>query len=248
MDKSLSNKELSEITNLNPTILSNYLKRLQKVGIVERNIDTRRYQLKNRDVTEETLFLNDLSELVQAQIKKHLNEPESRDPIFSIGYGFCMVENNQDFLKKLETAFCKPENMDILQKVDSMILNEWSDYVLSLGAFTENERKIIVQHFQMVNELEEMTKNQVEAKEKEMLNEPKAGDQLTIPLTLSETETKRYDEILSFLHNNQKTWAKFYNKRSQAPRTLIVHPALGFPAQKYEEMIDNLLSRGESKS
>jgi DNA-binding HxlR family transcriptional regulator len=230
---SKSNKQLRAGTKLNKNCLSDYLKRLQKIGLVERDIDTRIYHV-TEDFSEETLFVNDIAQLIQSQVDKTISEKNS----FSFDVGFCTVENNSKFLKQLETAFAKPENSEVLKEINKLVLNAWRDFVLSSASFNENERKIIGQIDQMAKELHDMTRGQIIAKVKET---PYHQD-CAVALALSDTEKKRYDEILLFFGDkkNQKIREKCFNKTSDPPKSLLVFTPLGFSAMDYEERIEKL--------
>jgi DNA-binding HxlR family transcriptional regulator len=232
----MSFDKLASETKLNRTCLSDYLKRLQKIGIIDRNIETRIYQI-TENFSEETLFISDIAQLIQKQVDKTVSEKNS----FSFGEGFCTVENNNEFLKQLETTFAKnPENLEALKKINAIVSEAWKEFVTSSRSFNENERKIIRQIQQNSKELEEMTQDQIETKEKEF---PYQDHEFK--LTLSEIDEKRYDEFLAFMDDkkNQKIYEKWFNKKQASPKTLVIFTPLGFSAFGYSERIEKLMKK-----
>jgi hypothetical protein len=234
----LSNKEIGEATGFShqPALLSDYLKRLQNVGLITRNIVDRRYYLK--EMSTEILFFNDIARLVQSQVDKTVYEKKEHN-VFGFGYGLYTVENNSEFLEQLGNAFAKPENLELLRKVERIVEGEWNDFILASKAFNEVEREIIRQHFKMTNELREITRSQIEAKDKE-----NSGTANEFKLVLSEPEKKRYDEIMLFLNyaKNKNIMEKWYYKTMGSPKTLVVFAPLGFYEEPYEIKIEGLLN------
>jgi DNA-binding HxlR family transcriptional regulator len=264
-EKPLNNKEIGEATGFlhQPNLLIRYLRQLIKIGLVERDNETRVYRIKDKGYSEETLFLNDIAKLIQSQVDKTICEKNS----FSFGVGFCTVENNSEFLKQLETAFTeKPENLELLTKMNNLVSDAWHNFVLSSRTFDETARKIIRQAEQMTVELRKITNDEIEAKKEEIqysqmaiiykegfkadiVNMEKPDQNCEIAFTLSEKEKRRYDEILIFLNDkkNQKIYEKWFNKEQNTPKTLLVFTPLGFSSIDYEEKIEKLLPRENDK-
>jgi predicted transcriptional regulator len=257
--ETLAFEELASETKLNRTCLSDYLKRLQKIGLLAKDIETRKYHV-TEDFSEETLFVSDIAQLIQSQVDKTISEKNS----FSFGVGFCTVENNSEFMRHLETTFAeKPENLVALKKITNIVLDAWKEFVMSSRSFSENERKIIRKSMQLTEELRQITKGQIKTMyqhqaviyatsgfKASVVNMKDSSQYNDVNFTLSDTEKKRYSEILNFQKDkkNEKVWEKWFNKEQNSPKTLLVFTPLGFSAFNYEERIEKLLPKESEKT
>jgi DNA-binding HxlR family transcriptional regulator len=259
------NKQLKEKTKLNKNFLSLYLKTLQKSELVGRNID-RQYYIKNKILSEEMLYFNDIALLIQDQIKKSLTDQKERNQEFFYDYwtgdtlGFITVNKksafDSAFLEKLKAALKEPEKKQAFRTVAKIVKTEWRAYVLSFKMFSENERKIIDQWDKTMAELLTIIYSHLSKKGKELFNNDEImrsekGNQLWLDPSNSnppsESEKKRVNEILDFLYDpkNLKIYSKYDKKMREAPKTLIVYSLLGYAFYQYKEykkQLDNLLS------
>ena len=259
-DKPLTNKEIGEATGLlhQPNLLINYLRRLQKIGLVERDIDNRKYFIKSKILSVETLYFNDIAQFIQNQIKKSINDQKEKNQEFFYDYwtgdlfGFATVENNSAFLKKLNSVLNEPENKQALRTVAKIFLTEWRAFVLALKVFSENERKTISQMEKSLSELFAIIYNNLSERDKERFDDDAImfsekglkinHDSLSM---LSESEKKHVNEIVVFLSDkkNLHIYEKYVNKAKEAPKTLLVYSLLGYAFRgykNYKKQIDSL--------
>jgi len=243
----LNNTKLGEATGLShqPNVLIDYLRRLKKIGLVERDLDNRQYYIKNLILSEEMLLFNDIAYLIQNQIKISINDQKEKNQEFFKDYwgkpiGFATVENSSEFLEKLKARLNDPETKKALRTVAYIVSTEWKAFVLSFGVFSDTERKIIVQWEKSLLELEKMLYNHLSERETKLWDSEstlaeaqKSPDRIRGSDVLgrySESEKKRVNEIVAFLDDqkNRKIYFKYYDKVKEGPKTLLVYSLLGF--------------------
>jgi len=131
----------------NPTLLSDYLKRLQKLGLVSRDIDSRRYSAEK--ISIEKLFYNDVSNFLKEEVARDL-EPKTPEERTVIPYSlwFTVTEHNcaEDFKNKIKELLNQPETISALNQFLHKMNALWEKTVLLQRG--EKEHKIIIRYKQ----------------------------------------------------------------------------------------------------
>lgn len=139
---------------LNPSILSTYLKDLQKKGLIERDIytDTKRkhalYILK--DINYATLFINDIILFLEKRLKK-ITEESLKETISiyeneflykeTLTIGWILLTENVELQEKYYSQLKTSEIQHKLLEISISIEEIWDSYKLS--HYTSKKRKII---------------------------------------------------------------------------------------------------------
>lgn len=127
-------------TSLSPRALSNYLKNLQKLRLVSRDVDSRRYYMK--EISVEVLFFNDVLNFMQGRLEKMVASDKKSAGIFPAGIGWMVLtEDLGAFQNNLKTTLERPENSRALAKISAAIEHLWDSSVLS--KFNKNEKETI---------------------------------------------------------------------------------------------------------
>lgn len=132
--------ELQEDTKLQTNVLSEYLKNLQKNGLIDRDIESRKYRAKV-PVTVQILFFNEVLEFVRAQFEKSIKSGNERAGIILGPFGWVVMTGTSDQSKFIEKRLENLENFDALVTVSMMIEDSWEEYYLS--AFDKKDHRIL---------------------------------------------------------------------------------------------------------
>jgi hypothetical protein len=132
--------ELQKDTKLQTNVLSEYLKNLQKNGLVDRDIESRRYRARV-PVTVQTLFFNEVLEFVRAQFEKSIKSGNEKAGIISGPFGWVVMTETSEQSKFIEKRLKNLKNSDALVTVSTMIEDSWEEYYLS--AFDKKDHRII---------------------------------------------------------------------------------------------------------
>jgi biotin operon repressor len=170
-DSPQSFEKIIENTKLSRQAVAFYLKTLQKKGLIEREIDTRKYKIKK--IAIETLLFHEISEFLEKEEKKYCYIPP-----------FFFISSNEKLVEKIIKYFSKPELKDlkdvfkflhyfneINQKINEIIEE------LKMENFKTEEKEIIKKYKKLLlkyvllyinkEKIEEMKKI-LEKKEKEL--------------------------------------------------------------------------------
>lgn len=130
-------KELWEKCVKNPSILSSYLKNLQKQGLIVRDIDTRKFKLIGRGW--ETLYLADIRDLIEEHgLKKMSMKFWGLDVI---------VSENTDILESIDKTLGRPCARTIklsFSRINQFLFYTWKKRTLDL--LNQKEKKTIGQY------------------------------------------------------------------------------------------------------
>ena len=132
--------DLQNETDLSPTILSEYLKVLQKSGLVSRDVDTRKYRM--REISVEILFFSDVLNFVEKRLEKMVKVGMEKSGIFPAGIGWvALTEDVGDFRESLEARLGEVKNTQAFARITEVIENLWDSY--GLLKFNKKEKKTI---------------------------------------------------------------------------------------------------------
>jgi DNA-binding HxlR family transcriptional regulator len=134
-----SNQKISQ-----PTLLSNYLKNLQKLGLITRDIDTRKYHAEK--VSVEKLFYHDLLEFLSEQVNADLNvQEEGKKSIITSLLWLAVTDHKAtEFKNELKKTLENPKNIVALDKTWSIIYEAWKNCILLERR--PKERQIIIKY------------------------------------------------------------------------------------------------------
>lgn len=143
-------EEIYDEIKLNRTFLTKYLKRLQKLGLITRDIDTRKF--KTTRVTEQKLFYNDISDFLTKQMELDLNAEKQEDKtiIDRLSWMTILDDKAKDLNIKLKEELEKPKALEALNSISEVLNPFWFEYVLSLR--NEEEQKTIREYKNALNE------------------------------------------------------------------------------------------------
>jgi hypothetical protein len=147
-----TNKEIGDATGFShqPTLLSRYLKSLQKHGLVTRDVDTRKYRADK--ISVEKLFYHDLLEFLSEQVGIDLNTvKEELKPIITNPLWLSVTDQKATaFRKELKKTLENPQNNEVLNKVWRIVADAWENYILAHRE--PKEREIIIKYKQSLLE------------------------------------------------------------------------------------------------
>ncbi len=141
-----TNTELiKEAGIVNPNIRSKYLKRLQKLGFIERDIDTRKFRIL--PISDEVLLFKDIEKFISGTILKIAND-KNKHGITGF-YGTTIISEDIFFinealkdskLKDTETLnlatkitkYYEEKIFNTLSKTNQEIINKYRDYLLEM--------------------------------------------------------------------------------------------------------------------
>lgn len=139
-------KDLYETCVKNPTLLATYLKHLQKLGLIWRNTDTRRYQLQIPGW--ESLYLAEITALIeQYGLRRENRELFGFEVIVSsedknLKHITEAIHSNTTFSKKIRKSF---------SMINQFLFLDWKKQVLA--CFGENERQKIEEYERAFHEV-----------------------------------------------------------------------------------------------
>ncbi len=146
------NKEIGELSGFShqPTLLSDYLKHLQSLGLIERNIETRKFERK--PIGLESMFLSDISEFLNEQFSKQLHEKDKNKLGLSYYFRWLIVTDSPILRKLIDDDFSKGSPFI---EVEERIMNIWEKFVLSERGPKEHEiilryRKLLLEAYNLV--------------------------------------------------------------------------------------------------
>ena len=126
-----TNGELQKETNLQSNILSEYLKNLQDLGLVDR-LTNRKYRGKV-PVTVEVLFFNEVLEFIRGQFEKSIKTGNEKAGIISDpgSNGWVVMIETPGQNAFVEKRLKDPKNFGALVTVSRIIEDSWEDYYFS---------------------------------------------------------------------------------------------------------------------
>lgn len=125
----------------NPTLLSKYLKRLQKLGLVSRDIDSRKYSAEK--ISIEKLFYNDVSNFLREEVAHDLEAKSLDEKTVTASASWFAVTDHayKAFKNKLKELLEIPETVNALNHFFQEVNDMWESFVLSQRG--KKEQKII---------------------------------------------------------------------------------------------------------
>lgn len=133
-------KDLRSETRLNPSILSRYLKTLQKLGLINRDVETRKYQ--STEITVEILFFNEVLTFMQRKLAKMAKVGTEKSGSFPAGFGWVVLtEDVGEFQNILKTRLRKAQSRRVLDKITEIVEDLWDASVLS--RFNKKEKETV---------------------------------------------------------------------------------------------------------
>ncbi|MBT0159097.1 hypothetical protein G4O51_03845 [Candidatus Bathyarchaeota archaeon A05DMB-2] len=274
-----TNKEIGKETGFSnqPTLLSAYLKNLQKLGLITRDIDTRKY--RSEKISVEKLFFNDVSEFLNEQVAIDLKS--DKKPLILAPLWFAVTDSKaSEFKQILEKTLEKPESIVALVEPFNIVWRAWQNYILAQRKPKDREtitryQELLLECYKLATKLppiEEAAdlvetcvreKLRQEFPEKQSFSEDVISieverqlkimretiDGIQQPWSLEDLERrlrirdswqslqtpdqetqKRLEKILNFLEDpaNKKVYESYLKSLEDAPKTLVVYPALGF--------------------
>jgi len=130
--------DLHRDTGLQFNILSQYLKRLQGLGLVERDIETRRYRIK--EISLEALFYNDVLDFMRQRLEKIANYGVDRPGVI-YRYMWVVMTESPELRNRIEKEIKHPQNIKFFFRLFQIIEDSWRSSILS--RFNQNEREIV---------------------------------------------------------------------------------------------------------
>lgn len=131
----------------NPTLLSDYLKRLQKLGLVSRDIDSRKYSAEK--ISIEKLFYNDVFDFLRKGIAHDLEAKTAKEKtVIPSALWFTVIEHDcaTEFKIKIKELLKQPEINIALNLFFHKTNVLWEKYVLSQRG--KKEQEIIIRYKQ----------------------------------------------------------------------------------------------------
>jgi hypothetical protein len=150
-NKPLNNKEIGEATELShqPNLLSSYLRRLQQINLIGRDIETRKYRLIEN--IPETLFLNDVSDFIHANVAEITNSGINKEKNVFI-FPWVALTNNPKMGKVI--AEKRNELVNHLDAVFKVMNSSWESFILSQNSLTD--QKIIVTYKKYLSDVSKL--------------------------------------------------------------------------------------------
>jgi len=133
-----SNKQLGAETGLDESILAKYLKELQKKHFIQRDIDTRKYELLEKSL--DTLFLEDIITVLQDALARRI-KVEGRDTMATD------LWSKQTIVFSTMPDFEKTINISSEDDLEDSILQKWEDYLLETMFKDYPEKQAIVRKY-----------------------------------------------------------------------------------------------------
>lgn len=242
--------QLHNETKLQYNILSEYLKRFQKLSLVTRDIDTRKYEMRKRCL--ETLFFGEILDFIEDRYEKNVNFGLERGGIIpTTATGWLILTDNillRDYLNKHLTL--EPEIQQAFLKISQFIEDSWDTIVFS--SYDLPDRKIIKKYTKFLLEYlnsfivssrktEETELSKLLKKFDEEILRPhdleslkqrikllKNSDQLRNDLSEKEIETLKEMELYLEKPKNKKIYEAYLKRVKQTPKALVLYPSWGF--------------------
>lgn len=239
-DKSFS--DLKEETHLADSILSKYLKGLQKVGLIARDIDTRKYQIK--PISTVALFYKDISDFMRERLEKMITEGMEKAGVIPASVlGWLVLTDRVGLRDNLERALEDPEVHMAFLKIYNVIEGFYDSYVLSL--YKGKKKRIIETYGLFLGKCVKMMRVQpIEEKYTKHIDEiyrPDSLEDLYFTLKwlrdhgeckndLTEKEVNELKEMHDFLADprNRKIYEEYRQRVADSPKTLVFYPSWGF--------------------
>jgi hypothetical protein len=132
-------KALKEITGLQQNVLSTYLKRLQKIKVVTKDVDSRKYQ--RREVSVEILFINDIADFFNQKVKEftNLGKEQAQVAYLPLWTAFTEYPKMKEYIESLNM---KSEVCLKLSQISEIIESFWEPHILKTE-YTPKDRKLI---------------------------------------------------------------------------------------------------------
>jgi hypothetical protein len=160
-----TNGELQKETGLQSNILSEYLKNLQRLGLVERNIDTRKYGAKRKyvgrvPITVQVLFFNEVLDFVRAQFEKSIKIGNEKAGIISGPIGWVVMTETREertlhIGQLIEKRLKDLKNFEALLTVSRIIEDSWEEYYFRTMGKSETRIRTIETYKQFLREIAE---------------------------------------------------------------------------------------------
>jgi hypothetical protein len=147
-----TNGELQKETGLQSNILIDYLRNLQRLGFVERDIDSRKYRA-NAPISAEVIFFNEVLEFIRTQFAASMklgNEKAGIIPVLG-AFGWVLMNDKPAQNALIEKHLKKPKVLEALSTISSVIDDSWKEYYLST---LDRKDKQIAKRLKIIEEYE----------------------------------------------------------------------------------------------
>jgi hypothetical protein len=138
-DNPKSFTQLHSETRLDFSILSPYLKNLQKLGLVTRDVDTRLYRSLRPSL--EVLFFHDLLDFLRERTIKHVGKRERQFSGISYHYQWLLATESIQLEKALQKRFSESEMNMKLAEIGVLAFDSWKEHKLS--GLPQKDRNIV---------------------------------------------------------------------------------------------------------
>ena len=147
-----TNTEIKEETKLHPSILSEYLKTLQKNGLVRRDVERRTYK-GIVPISLQVLFFNEILRFIRERLEKSIKQEDENEEFCSIGSAnqWVLLSENLEFKRFVKDKMDDPEIFDCLSIISNLIEDSWRDFILSRRS--AKDRKIIEDYRRDLSEI-----------------------------------------------------------------------------------------------
>ncbi len=145
--KSKAFTTLKEETGLQQNALSNYLKRLQKIRVINKDIDTRFYELCQ--VSVEVLFYNDIADFLQKRVKMFTSLGQNHAQFVNLSL-WTAITDKEEMKKLLGTINENTKLQTILSKLAVVLSDFGKSCVLSL--YEKNAQETILMYERLLLE------------------------------------------------------------------------------------------------
>lgn len=241
--------QLHNETKLQYNILSEYLKRLQKLSLVTRDIDSRKYEMRKRCL--ETLFFGEMLDFIEDRYEKSVNFGFERGGVIpATATGWLILTDNielRDYLNKYLTL--KPEICHAFLKINQFIEDSWDTIIFSSFDLTrrkiiEKYRKFLLEYLNCYVGFSRKKENELSTllmKFDEEILRPHDLESLRQRIKslrnlgqlrndLSEKEIDKLQEMESYLEKpkNKKIYEAYLKRVEQTPKALVLYPSWGF--------------------
>lgn len=216
------------------------MKNLQKLGLVERDIESRRYRAK-LPVTEQVLFFNEVLEFIKTQFEKSVRSGNKRAGIILGPFGWFVMTDGTELSKQIENWLKDPKTINAMVSLSESIENIWNSYVLS--QLDGKIRKTVEAYKDCLSEFAKIayapkSREALELLEPKNLKELYASiemmEKFDLPWLpqedLTEEERSKLGRIMEFLKNkeNKQIYEGYLEQRNKTPKSLILYPSWGF--------------------
>jgi hypothetical protein len=244
--------ELQKETKLQSNILSEYLKNLQKLGLVDRDVDSREYRGRI-PVTVQVLFFNEVMEFIRAQLEKLVELGNERAGIISGLFGWFVVTEGVELRKSIENWLKDPKIMNALSFLSESMEDLWDHYVFSiydrkLLEKVETYKNYLLKVSEVVLKLTDVNEKVKEIFSSRDLRELSVTLEVIekygkLKKDLTDEEMRELEDIAKYLKDprNRQIYDSYLNKLNKVPKSLIIYPSWGFKG--YPQKIMDLIPK-----